>query len=88
MSNLKDHEAIDAFNIVNSVSAQKAHSELKEAVWKMWIDAEDVEAREKLHGLALGSEMFWRIMHKYATHGKKMVEGLDEIFEESRRAID
>jgi hypothetical protein len=88
MSDIQDHEAIDAFNVYNHASSKKTMEDLREAVYKNWIEADTEEAREKLHGIATGAEMFWRIMERYATKGKMVMQGLDDELQRKRQAID
>ena len=71
-----------AEQFLGSAVTQKARSDLQAAIYRMWLDAETEEAREKLHGVAFGAEMFWRIMEGYS-----QATQYEDLAEELRQAI-
>jgi len=80
--------ARDAYNVLENLSAKQARRDFREAMYKSWVESENMQDREKLHGIATGSEMFWRIMERYAATGKMEIEGLTEMQEQQLRAVD
>ena len=84
---MNDNKKVDAYNVVNSASSVESMEELRIAIYRMWTESDDPADREKLHGIAAGAEMFWRIMHKHASEGKVLAEGLSEEFENNLRAV-
>ena len=38
---------------------------MQSALYRLWLDCDTPEAREKVWGIATGSEMFWSVMQRY-----------------------
>ena len=49
---------------------QKAREDVKEGIYRMWLDAKSLDDREKLHGTALGFELFYSTLEGYVRTGE------------------
>lgn len=75
-------DASAANSVLTTPVVQQARTDVQYALYQMWLQATTIEEREKLHGTALGFEMFYRTLEGYIAN-----EDLRDNTEELQAAL-